>query len=132
MHYFKRYHLLWAAAIAVALVVPTTGSSTELKVHGLTMIPWAAKIEEDRYRSPRDYDATIKWFHKRFGYSSKWIVKYRQVNLPGIKYVHFENRHPKAKWSGFNIYQKGARGEVRIFVLKKIKEDTKPDEKKKK
>ncbi|MFH1809302.1 MAG: hypothetical protein ABIJ09_11195 [Pseudomonadota bacterium] len=105
--------------LALILVTSWVARAADTAVHGLPMIPWATKVEEDRFRSPRDFADTIKWFDKLF-VGNRQVVRRREVNLPGIKYVHYENHSSKSKWSGFNVYQKGARGEVRIFVLKRL------------
>lgn len=88
-------------------------------LYGLPLIPWATKVEEDRYRSPRDFAETLKWYDKVF-VGNRLVKRHREVNLPGIKYVHYENQSQKSGWSGLNVYQQGARGEVRLYVLKRL------------
>jgi hypothetical protein len=89
----------------------------EVRVHGLTLVPWATKVDEDRYRSSKDFKDTVKYYDKMFGGATN-IKHLNEVNVPGVRYVHFRNSSVKSKWSGFNIYQLGPQAEVRIFVLK--------------
>ena len=93
--------------------------AAEVKVHGHTLIPWASKIDTDRYRSPRNFEQTLRWYRKFFA-GHRYIHRYREVNIPGVKYVHYENKNPKSTWSGINIYQKGPRGRVLIYVIKRL------------
>ena len=104
-------------ALLIASAKPT--HAAEVKVHGHTLIPWATKIDQDRYRSPRDFEQTLRWYRKFFA-GHRYIRRYREVNIPGVKYVHYENKNPKSKWSGINIYKKGPRGPVMIYVLKRL------------
>ena len=104
---------LW---LVVTLAVAASARAAEVKAHGLPIIPWAVKVGDDRYRSPRDFEQTVRWYRKLFARTGR-VRRYREVNLPGVKYVHFESLDPRTKWSGLNIYRIGARGEVRLYVL---------------
>jgi hypothetical protein len=90
-------------------------SEKDGEVYGLEIMPWSKKIEEGRYQSPRDYEATKKFFKDKFkGWKSiRW---HAEVSLPNVKYVHVENTAAKRRWDGVNIYEVPG-GHVRIFVL---------------
>lgn len=105
------------ALFASTLVGAEAALANAPKVHGVDLVPWSKKIEEDRYQSPRSWDKTIEYFYKYFrGWKSvRW---HREVNLPTIKYVHIENTNEKGAWSGINIYEL-PNGKVRIYVLKR-------------
>lgn len=87
------------------------------KVHGIDLIAWSKKIEEDRYQSPRSWDKTVEYFQKYFR-GWKGVRWHREVNLPTIKYVHIENTSGKGAWAGINIYELPG-GKVRVYVLKR-------------
>jgi len=113
---------LTAAVLAAALIILGAGivhaADKYQKAHGLTIIAWAAKVGEDRFRSPRSFDDTVRWYDKLFR-GNRHVKQYREVTLPKVKYVHFHNKKRDSEWEGLNIYQAGDRGEVRIFVLKR-------------
>lgn len=104
------------------MLFPQQAQAEDVVVHGLVMIPWAKQMSEDRFRSPRDWDATLKWFDKAFA-GDRHIKKGGLVNVPAVKYVHWENRNPKAKWSGLNMYQAGEHGDVMLYVLERLPDD---------
>ncbi|MBN2362148.1 MAG: hypothetical protein JXR83_22040 [Deltaproteobacteria bacterium] len=111
---------VWTSWIGVALLLAAgSARAEEIKAYGLTIVPWSAKVGDDRFRSPRDFRDTVKYYDKMF-LGWKNVKKHREVNLPGIKYVHYENTNADSKWSGFNVYQAGPQGEVRIYVLRRI------------
>lgn len=115
---------LITAALGAALLFGASqarASDKYQKAHGLTIIAWAAKVDEDRFRSPRSFEDTVRWYEKLFQGNRK-IKQYREVNLPQVKYVHFHNNDTSAAWEGMNIYQAGDKGEVRIYVLARAKE----------
>ncbi|MDF1565054.1 MAG: hypothetical protein P1V51_18590 [Deltaproteobacteria bacterium] len=86
---------------------------------GATLPKWVKKLEEHRYRSPWDWDATLKWLDRTY---AKWeYPRIRIVNKPGIKAFHLKNRKKKADWDGINVYQLES-GEVRFFVVEREKE----------
>ena len=111
---------LQAVTVVAGLLLASAGvRAEEIKAYGLTIVPWSAKVGDDRFRSPRDFKETVKFYDKLF-LGWKNVKKHREVNLPGIKYVHYENTNDDAKWAGFNVYQAGPQGEVRIYVLKRL------------
>ena len=105
--------------VAAVSLASSAVRAEEIKAYGLTIVPWSAKVDDDRYRSPRYFKDTIKFYDKLF-LGWKNIKKHHEVNLPGVKYVHYENTNDDSKWAGFNVYQAGPQGEVRIFVLKRL------------
>lgn len=112
-------------ALSFAVVTSLLGGAEALanapKVHGIDLIAWSKKIEEDRYQSPRSWDKTIEYFQKYFR-GWKGVRWHREVNLPTIKYVHIENTHEKGAWAGINIYELPG-GKVRVYVLKREPKD---------
>lgn len=110
----------------VCLWLAPAHASNEPKVHGLTLVPWSKKIDEDRYRSGRDWEGTLKFFQERFRGSSnvKW---HREVNLPKVKLIHLQSLRDTWQWSGLNIYQL-PNGEVRLYVLKRLPSSESKDE----
>lgn len=111
----------WTTALvcgaAICIAVPANAAD-EPTVHGLTLVPWSKKIGEDRYRSSRDWEGTLKYFRERYRGSShvKW---HREVNLPKVKFIHLQSLRDKWGWSGLNIYQL-PNGEVRLYVLERL------------
>lgn len=116
----RRMLVNMACLAVMCLLVAPAQAANEPKVHGLTLVPWSKKIDEDRYRSARDWKGTLKFFKERFRGSShvKW---HREVNLPKVKFVHLQSLREKWNWSGLNIYQL-PNGEVRLYVLKRLPE----------
>ena len=45
---------------------------------------------------------------------------FREVSLPNVKYVHYENANPTSAWQGVNVYQTKTE-QVRIYVLPRVK-----------
>lgn len=110
--------LLWLVALlALSPVLPEAARAADASDSdlGLELVPWSRKVGEHRYESPRDYEATIKFFRDKFkGYKNiKWS---REVSLPTVKYIHFETTTSSSKWQGVNIYELPD-GRVRYYVL---------------
>lgn len=99
-------------AVGAAPASASADTPTEL---GLELIPWSKKLTERRYESPRDWDATLKFFRDKFkGWKTiKWS---REVSLPAVKYVHITNAADSGKWDGINIYTLPD-GRVRYYLL---------------
>ena len=106
-----------ALALAVGLVFtasPANALSSEYRHDlGAALPKYAAKIGEHRYRSPWNWDDTMRWLWKTYPVSR--FPRIRIVNQPGIKAIHLRNRRDRG-WSGFNIYEIND-GEVRFYVL---------------
>jgi hypothetical protein len=118
-------------ALAFALVTASSPAHAEApKVHGLELLRWAKKVEEGRYNSPRDFDETVRFFHKKFR-GWKKIKEHPKVSLVGVRYVYFENLNEKSEWEGFNVYEM-PNGRTRIFVMPRKRPEPEPDSKKEK
>jgi hypothetical protein len=109
-----------ARVLVLSLVVMPLAQAADSAntVYGLEIMPWAKRLEEGRYQSPRDYEATKKFFKDNFkGWKSiRW---HAEVSLPSVKYIHVENTAVKRSWDGVNIYELPG-GQVRIFVLRHV------------
>lgn len=101
--------------VVTALLASTTAFAEGPKVNGLEIVPWSKKLEENRYKSGRDYKATIKFFRKKFA-GSKRVKWHPEVNVTNVKYKYLQNLSKKRKWDGVNIYELPG-GHVRIYVL---------------
>ena len=113
MSLFPRYN---AALVAVLLAVPGLALA-EPKVAGAVLPDGAEKVSENRYRVPKTYDETLRFFRQTYGarYTRRPIA-----DQPGVKAVHIENPDAKpGSWEGLNVYE--LKGEVRVFVLVKGK-----------
>jgi len=71
------------------------------------------KVAEHRYRSPNDYDGTLKYY--KTVYPSAQYPRKAVVNQPGVKAIHIANPSGRGAWEGLNIYE--ANDEVRIYVV---------------
>ena len=103
-----------AALAAVFLSLPGLAPAAE-KAGGALVPDDSVKIGENRYRSPRSYDETVKFYRGVYGprYSRRPIA-----DTPSVKAVHIENPDAKpGQWEGLNVYE--LKGEVRVFVLLK-------------
>jgi hypothetical protein len=108
---FARYK---AALVAFLALVPGLALA-EVKVAGALLPDGAVKVAENRYRVPRDYEETLKFFRQTYGarYTRRPIA-----DQPGVKAVHIENPDARpGQWEGLNVYE--LKGETRVFVLLK-------------
>lgn len=106
-----------AALVAVLGLVPALVLAAEVKVAGALLPEGAEKVAENRYRVPRTYEETLKYFRQTYGarYTRRPIA-----DQPGVKAVHIENPDARpGQWDGLNVYE--VKGEVRVFVLVKGK-----------
>lgn len=103
-----------AALIAVLALVPGLALA-EVKVAGALLPDGAEKVSENRYRVPRTYEETLKFFRQTYG--ARYIRR-PIADQPGVKAVHIENPDAKpGQWEGLNVYE--LKGETRVFVLLK-------------
>ena len=107
----------YKAALAGVLLLLPALSLAEVRVAGAALPDGAEKVAESRFKIPKSWDETIRFYRQLYPprYTRRNIV-----DQPGVKAVHIDN--PDAKpggWEGLNIYE--AKGEVRIFVLVKRK-----------
>jgi hypothetical protein len=108
---FARYK---AALVAILAAAPGLALA-EVKVAGALLPEGAEKVAENRYRVPKAYDETLKFFRQTYGarYTRRPIA-----DQPGVKAVHIENPDAKpGQWEGLNVYE--LKGETRVFVLLK-------------
>jgi hypothetical protein len=76
------------------------------------VLPDAARqVGEHRYKSPSDWEGTMKFYKKVYSPSTWRNV----INQPGVKAIHIPNPSGKGQWIGLNIYE--ANEEVRIYVV---------------
>ena len=73
----------------------------------------ARKVAEHRYRSPNDYEGTLKYY--KTVYPVAHYPRKAIVNQPGVKAIHIVNSSGRGSWEGLNIYE--ANEEVRIYVV---------------
>ncbi len=106
------------ALAALLLAVPALAHAE--KVAGALLPDGATRIAENRYRVPRSYDDTLRFFRQTYAPAK---FKRRPIaDQPGLKAVHIDN--PDARpgtWEGLNVYE--TKGETRVFVLVKPKEE---------
>ena len=114
--------------LLVALVAPAAQAAP--KVHGVELMNWAKKVDEDRYKSPRDFEKTVKFFRDAYK-GWRTIKRHRDVSLPGVKYLHFENLAKKREWDAINIYEVPG-GHVYIYILAHHAPAAPPDDERKK
>jgi hypothetical protein len=111
---FPRYK---AALVAVLLTAPGLAFADAVKVAGALLPDGAEKVAENRYRVPKTYEETLRFYKQTYGarYARRPIA-----DQPGVKAVHIENPDVRpGQWDGLNVYE--AKGEVRVFVLVKGK-----------
>jgi hypothetical protein len=104
--------------LVVCVLVLTTSLSARAAAPedlGITLLPSSSRIEAHRYNAGRDWEATTKFFREKFR-SSKNVRTSREVSLPNVKYVHYENSNEASAWQGINVYQLKS-GQVRIYLL---------------
>lgn len=80
---------------------------------GVNLPDGARKVAENRYKSPSDFEYTMK--HYKSAYPPQQYPRKDIVNQPGIKAVHIVNPSGKG-WEGLNIYE--TNDEVRIYVVR--------------
>jgi hypothetical protein len=104
------------ALVAVLVAVPGLVLA-DVKVAGALLPDGAVKVSENRYRVPRTYEETIRFFRQTYG---PRFARRPIADQPGIKALHIENPEPRTgQWEGLNVYE--LKGEVRVFVLVKEK-----------
>ena len=105
----------YKAALA-ALFLAAPGLVRAEKVAGAVLPDEAVKIGENRYRIPKSYEETLKFFRNVYGpgkYARRPIA-----DTPSVKAVHIENPDAKpGQWEGLNVYE--LKDETRVFVLVK-------------
>ena len=123
-----RQRPLRVLTLVTALVVTLLAGAamaTEPKVYGIELVPYSRKIDDDRYRSSRDWSGSMRYFKKKFA-GWKYIRWHSVVNLPSVKYVFIENTYPKRQFDGINVYELPG-GEVRMYILKHVEPEKTED-----
>lgn len=105
-HFYKARPL---GAALLALWVADAGADV---VSGAQIPDGAQKVGENRYRAPRDFEATLDYY--KAVYPSSSYPRKSVVNQPGVKAVHITNPSGK-NFEGVNIYE--ANDEVRIYIV---------------
>ncbi|MBL8922840.1 MAG: hypothetical protein JNJ54_28590 [Myxococcaceae bacterium] len=90
------------------LAAPALAGETDL---GAVLPDAARQVGEHRYKSPSDWEGTMKFYRKVYSPSTWRNV----INQPGVKAIHIPNPSGKGQWLGLNIYE--ANEEVRIYVV---------------
>lgn len=106
----------YKAALAVLFLSAPAVVRAE-KVAGAVLPDEAEKVAENRYRIPKSYEDTLKFFKTVYGprYARKPIA-----DTPTVKAEHIENPDAKpGQWEGLNVYE--LKNETRVFVLVKPK-----------
>jgi hypothetical protein len=100
-----------AALLALFLAAP--GLARAEKVAGAVLPDEAVKVGENRYRVPKSYEETLKFFR------GVYPARYHRrpiADTPSVKAVHIENPDARpGQWEGLNVYE--LKNETRIFVL---------------
>ncbi len=105
-----------AALAAAFLALPGLAPAAE-KAGGAIVPDESVKIGENRYRSPRSYEETLKFYRSVYG---PRFTRRPIADTPAVKAVHIENPDAKpGQWEGLNVYE--LKNEARIFVLVKKK-----------
>ncbi len=109
-----------SVALLVAVMVAGSSEALAASVHGAVLIDNAVKVDEDRYKSPKDWERTLRFFRKVYR-KKPGIVWMDVATTPKVKATHLANTNPGSSWEGINIYQ--VRGGVFIYVIAREKEN---------
>ena len=132
--------VLFLAALGLLLPVLAQARETPpVPYRSAPIIPWAKKISEHRFRSPRNYDDTLLYYRKTIQGAN--VVREKIINTSQVRAVFFRNKRPNPRWEGLNVYE--YKGSTIIYVvfsdkeLEKIEQEKKeakekPEKKKKK
>ncbi len=107
----------YKAALAGALLALPALVLADARVAGAALPDGAEKVAENRFKIPKSWDETIRFYRQNYPprYTRRAVA-----DQPGVRAVHIDNPDAKpGSWEGLNIYE--AKGEVRIFVLVKGK-----------
>lgn len=109
----RRGSRLYKAALLLVLggLLVATPAVAEV-VSGAQLPDGSRKVGDRRYRSPKDYEDTLKYY--RSVYPPGAFPRRSIVSQPGVKAVHIVNPSGK-NFAGLNVYE--ARDEVRIFIV---------------
>lgn len=97
-------------AVALGLWAVAAGAEAV----GSALLPdGCQRVGEDRYRAPRGFDETLKYYKSVYPVST--YPRRSIINQPGVKAVHIVNPSGK-NFEGLNIYE--ANDEVRIYIVR--------------
>ncbi len=104
-----------AALAAIFLLLPGLVPAAE-KVGGAILPDDSVRIGENRFRSPKSYEETLKFF--RSVYTPGKYPRRPIADTPTVKAVHIVNPDARpGQWEGLNVYE--LKNETRVFVLVK-------------
>lgn len=101
-----------ARPLAAAVALLASGWAAADVFNGAQLPDSSAKVGENRFRSPRDWKETLKYYDSVYPKSA--FPRREIVHQPGVKAVHIVNPSGK-NFEGLNIYE--ANDEVRIYVV---------------
>lgn len=113
--FFPRGYIAALVLMVTALWAGPVVAGSPPTARGAQLPPGCSQVGEDRYKSPSNYDDTLKWFDKQY----KTNPRKQIVNQPGIRAKHIVNDSKTGDWEGLNIYELD--GETRIFVVAREK-----------
>lgn len=99
-------------SLVLAMAVAGTAWAGETDL-GAALPENARKVAEHRFRSPTDFEGTMKFY--KTAYPAKDFPRKNICNQPGVKALHIANTSGRGSWEGLNIYE--ANEEVRIYVV---------------
>lgn len=105
--------LLFTLALLAFVGAPRPAAAE--KVYGALLIDGARKVEQGRYRSPKNFERTVRFFRRTYG-RTKGVVFRRMATTPKVKGVHIANLRSKRTWEGINVYE--VKDRVFIYVIK--------------
>jgi hypothetical protein len=105
-------HFYKARPLGTALFALWATAAGAEVVSGAQLPDGSQKVGENRYRAPRDFEATVDYY--KSVYSTSNYPRRQIVNQPGVKAVHIVNPSGK-NFAGLNIYE--ANDEVRIYIV---------------
>jgi hypothetical protein len=112
-----RRYIARPLAMGLLGVALCLGAGARADVIGGVQLPnGVVKVGENRYRSPTDFEGTLKYF--KTVYPSERFPRKSIVNQPGVKAIHISNPSGKV-FEGLNVYE--SNDEVRIYILKSSK-----------
>jgi hypothetical protein len=121
--------VLFLAALGLLLPVLVQARETPpVPYRSAPIIPWAKKIGEHRFRSPRNYDDTLTYYRKTIQ-GAAHIVREKIINTSQVRAVFYRNKKPGARWEGLNVYE--YKGSTIIYVVFSDKELEKIEQEKK-
>ena len=117
---FNKSILFLAVVVVVGFTVPSFArEAAPIPYRSAPLIPWAKKVDEHRFRSPRNYDRTLEYYRKTI-LGAAHIVTEKIINTSAVRATHIRNKKAGARWEGMNIYE--YKGSTFIFVVFSDKE----------